>query len=91
MKYYAGTTDITAKVTAGTYRTASLAKGAAALITAKVTINKTAAPGSKVTRLVTITSVGSSTEKDAVKFIAKRSGAPIARRLRLRHAWVATR
>jgi hypothetical protein len=73
VKYYAGTKDITAKVVAGTYRTASLAPGAAVLITAKVTVKTSAAKGSKVTRLVTITSIASTTQKDAVKFIARRS------------------
>jgi hypothetical protein len=72
VKYYAGTKDITAKVVAGTYKTASLAAGAAVLITVKVTIKTTAAKGSKVTRLVTITSVGSGTQRDAVKLIGKR-------------------
>ena len=73
VKYYAGTKDITAKVVAGTYRTASLAKGAATLITVKVTIRTSAKAGSRVTRLVTITSVASSSKKDVVKFVAKRS------------------
>jgi hypothetical protein len=73
VKYYAGTKDITAKVVAGTYRTASLAVGVAVLITAKVTIKTSAAKGSKVTRLVTITSAGDSSKKDAVKFVARRS------------------
>ena len=73
VKYYAGRTDITAKVVAGSYRTASLAAGAAVLITLKATTKTTAAAGSTVTRLVTITSVGSGSKKDAVKFVAKRS------------------
>ena len=73
VKYYAGSTDITAKVVAGTYKTASLAKAATVLITAKVTIKTTAAAGSKVTRLATITSAASSSKKDAVKLVAKRS------------------
>ena len=73
VKYYAGSKDVTAKVVAGTYTTASLAKAASVLITAKVTIKTAAKAGSKVTRLLTITSVGSSARKDAVKFIAKRS------------------
>jgi arabinogalactan oligomer/maltooligosaccharide transport system substrate-binding protein len=73
VKYFSGSTDITAKVVAGTYRTPSLAPGAASLVTAKVTVKMTAPAGSKVTRLVTITSAGSSTKKDAVKLIAKRS------------------
>jgi len=73
VKYYAGHTDITAKVVAGTYKSASLTAGGTVLITATVTLNKKTAAGSKVTRLVTITSVGSSSKKDAVTFIAKRA------------------
>ena len=73
VKYYRGTTDITAAVVAGTYTTASLAPGATFLITAKVTVKSTAAVGSKVTRLVTFTSVGNSAKKDAVQFIGKRA------------------
>jgi hypothetical protein len=72
VKYVCGTKDITASVVAGTYRTASLAAGATVIVTAKVTVRSTAAKGSSVTRLVTITSVGSRTAKDAVKFVAKR-------------------
>ncbi len=73
VKYFRGTTDITAAVVAGTYKTTSLAQAATYLITAKVTVKSTAAAGSSVTRLVTITSVGNSTRKDAVKFIGKRA------------------
>ena len=73
VRYFKGATDITAAVVDGTYQTASLARGAATLITAKVAVKATAAAGSKVTRLVTITSVGSGPRKDAVKFTGKRS------------------
>ena len=73
VKYFYGTKDITAKVVAGTYRTTRLAAGAQYTITPKVTVKSTAKAGSKVTRLVTITSVAASSKKDAVKFIAKRS------------------
>ena len=73
VKYYRGTTDITAAVVAGTYQTPSLAPTATYLITARVTVKSTAAVGSQVTRLVTLTSVGNSTKKDAVKFIGKRA------------------
>ena len=62
MKYFHGTTNITAAVVAGTYRTGSLAPGATYLITAKLPA------GGSVTRLVTITSVADPTKKDAVKF-----------------------
>jgi hypothetical protein len=62
VKYFHGTTNITAAVVAGTYRTSSLAPGATYLITAKVMV------GGNITRLVTITSVADPTKKDAVKF-----------------------
>jgi hypothetical protein len=73
VKYLRGTTNITKAVVAGAYKTRSLAPAATYLITARVTVRSTAAAGSKVTRLVTITSVGNSARKDAVRFIGKRS------------------
>ena len=73
VKFFSGATDITAAVVAGTYRTPSLAPTRTYLINAKVTVKSTAAVGSKITRLVTITSLGDSTRKDAVRFIAKRT------------------
>jgi hypothetical protein len=72
VKYYRGTTDITTKVVAGTYLTSSLAPGGTFVITAKVTVKSTATLGSKVTRLVTLTSFASATSKDAVTFVGKR-------------------
>jgi hypothetical protein len=61
--YFHGTTNITAAVVAGTFRTASLAPGASYLIVAKLT------QGSQTTtRLVTIRSVADPTKVDAVKF-----------------------
>jgi hypothetical protein len=73
VKYFRGTTDITAAVVTGTYQTPSLAPTATYLITAKVRVKSAAAAGSKVTRLVTLTSVGNSAKKDAVKLIGKRA------------------
>jgi hypothetical protein len=73
VKYFRGTTDITAAVVAGTYQTMSLAPAATYLIAAQVTVKSAAATGSSVTRLVTISSVGNSSQKDAVKFIGKRA------------------
>ena len=52
VKYFHGTTNITAAVVAGTYKTPTLAPAATYLITAKVTVKSTAAAGSKVSRLV---------------------------------------
>ncbi len=72
VKYVHGAKDITAAVVAGTYRTPSLAPAAAYLITAKVTVKSTAKVGSKVTRLVTLTSVANGAQKDAVTVIGKR-------------------
>ena len=71
--YFKGMTNITAKVVAGTYSTGSLAAGATQTITVKVTVKATAAVGTSVTRPVTITSVGNSTRKDAVKLVGKRA------------------
>jgi hypothetical protein len=73
VKYFHGTTDITAAVVAGTYTTPVLSPGATWLITAKVKVKSTAAVGSSVTRLVTVTSVADSAKLDAVKFIASRN------------------
>lgn len=42
-------------------------------ITATVKVKSSATIGSKVTRLVTITSVGDTSKVDAVKFIGKRA------------------
>jgi len=71
--YFRNSTNITSAVVAGTYTTPVLAKGDTFLITAKVKVNSSAAVGSSVTRLVTVTSVADSSKKDAVKFIGKRS------------------
>jgi CSLREA domain-containing protein len=72
VKYFRGTTDITAAVIAGTYTTPSLPPGSAILIKAKVKVNSTATAGSSVTRLVAITSQVDSSVLDAVKFVASR-------------------
>lgn len=68
-----GTSDITAAVVSGTYQTPSLAPAATYRITASVTVKSSAAVGSKVTRLLTIASVGNGTRKDAVKLTGKRA------------------
>jgi hypothetical protein len=73
VRYFRGATDITAEVVGGTYQTWSLAPAATYLITARVTVHSAAAVGSKVMRLVTLTSVGNGAKKDAVKFIGKRA------------------
>jgi hypothetical protein len=73
VRYFRGTTDITAAVVAGMYEISSLAPTMVSVITARVTVKPTAAVGSKVTRLVTITSLGDGTKKDAVGFTVKRN------------------
>ena len=73
VKYFKGSTDITRKVVAGTYRTSSLGVGAALTITVKVTVKSAAAVGTSVTRLLTITSAGNSASKDAVKLVGTRA------------------
>ena len=73
IKYFRGTTDITAAVNGGTYQTASLAPGSSITIAAKVTVKATAAGGSSVSRLVSVRSVNDSSKVDVVKFVGKRS------------------
>jgi hypothetical protein len=72
VKYFVGTTDITAAVIAGTYRTPWLIPGAKKLITAKVKVLSAATYSSLVSRLVTSTSISDSTVVDVVKFTATR-------------------
>ena len=73
VKYFYGSTNITTAVVAGTYSTPSLAPGQTYLITAKVKVGASAAAGSSVSRLVTITAVSDATRQDTVKFVGKRS------------------
>ena len=72
VQYFRGTTDITTAVVDGRYTTPLLAQGVTFLISAKVKVLKSATIGSSVVRLVTITSVGDPTRKDAVKFAGGR-------------------
>lgn len=69
VKFFRGTTDITAAVKAGTYRTPTLAPGAVYKIKARVTLRPDAVNGDKAVRLVTLTSVGNPNKKDAVKLV----------------------
>lgn len=73
VNYYNGSTDITARVVKGSYTTSPLAPGATTLIKAKVKVKPDAKKGSKVARLVTVTSAALSSKKDAVQFIVKRA------------------
>jgi hypothetical protein len=70
--YWHGTTNITAAVVAGTFKTPSLAPGTTYLVTAKVKVKWNATKGSSTTRRVIITSVGDNTMQDAVRFIGQR-------------------
>jgi hypothetical protein len=72
VRYFRGTTNITSQVVAGTYQTASLSVGSTFAIKAKVTVTATAAKGSTITRLVTLTSVKDTSKKDAVKLSVQR-------------------
>jgi N-acetylneuraminic acid mutarotase len=68
LKYLAGTsgtTDITAAVVAGTYRTANLAAGGLKAIRLQVTVAGGTAAGTTSTWLPTVTSVAASTAVDA--------------------------
>lgn len=73
VKYLDGLTNVTTAVVAGTYQTPSLAPGASHLLTVKAKVKSSATVGSKVVRLVTISSVAAGIAQDAVKFTAKRS------------------
>ena len=71
VRYYVGTTEVTAAVVAGKHRTPALAPGATQLITVKVRVKGTATIGSKVSRLLKIWSVADPAVVDAVRFTAK--------------------
>lgn len=66
LKGASGTTDITAAVAAGTYKTASLAPGTAVTIRLVITIAANAPSGSTQSWLVTATSKQNSSAQDAV-------------------------
>ena len=72
VRYFRGTTDITAAVVAGTYHTRVLRKGDKFLIKAKVKVTSSATKGSSVIRIVTITSLGDAGKQDAVKLVVSR-------------------
>lgn len=72
IRYFRGTTEITNAVVAGSYQTPVLGPGRSITIEAWVKVRSTAAVGSKVSRLVTITSLEEPTEVDAVKFAVER-------------------
>ena len=73
VKYFDGVADVTSQVIAGTFLTPPITEGSTHVLTVKVKVKSTAPAGSKIGRLVTITSNDDGTKQDAVKFIAKRS------------------
>ena len=66
VQYFAGTTNITPGVLAGTYRTPALSPGGSYLIKAKLT---TRGQPVKIVRLVTLSSAHEPARRDAVKFV----------------------
>jgi len=68
VKFLRGTTNITAAVEAGTYRTPWLSPGQTFLIKAQVT-RVDACCGDRTARLVTITSVSNTNKQDAIRFV----------------------
>lgn len=64
-----GTTDITAAVKAGTYKTPTLEPGATYGIRIRIEIRAGALGGDKAARLVTLTSLGNPARQDAVKAV----------------------
>ena len=69
VRFFQGTSDITAEVKAGTYRTPTLAPGAFHGIKARVTLRPEVVNGDKALRLITLTSIGNPNRKDAVMFV----------------------
>jgi hypothetical protein len=63
--------DITTEVLDGTFTTPTLAPGETVELDVRVN-SATPAPGSKVKRVVTLTSQGDPTKKDAVSFVVRR-------------------
>jgi hypothetical protein len=73
VRYFKGTTEITNDVIAGTYQTPRLRPGRSFKIKVEVTVAANAPAGSKVTRKVTVTSVGDAAKLDVVKVTGRRS------------------
>lgn len=71
VRYFHGSTNITSAVVGGTFRTPLLAAGATYLIKAKVTRAADGFYSGDVARLITLTSVGDGTKKDAVMLVMK--------------------
>jgi hypothetical protein len=67
VKYFNGTTNVTTKVTAGTYKTATLAAGASKVLKLKVAVSSKASPGKLDTCAVTASSNHDPTKLDVIK------------------------
>ena len=67
VKYFKGTTDVTTEVTAGTYKTRTLAAGASRVLKLKIAASSTATPGKTHTCAVTASSNAAPTSQDVVK------------------------
>lgn len=67
VKYFKGTTDVTTEVTAGTYKTATLAAGATRVLKLKIAVSSAATAGDTHTCGVTASSNATPTKKDVVK------------------------
>ena len=72
VSYFHGTTNITAAVVAGTFRTPTLATSKSYGITVKVLVRSNAPAGASVVRLVTAASPGPGSRRDTVKVSASR-------------------
>jgi hypothetical protein len=72
VRYYQGQTDVTARLQAGTYQTASLNPGATAALRVVITAKATAVRNAVVTSTVTVTSQGRPAAVDVVKMAANR-------------------
>jgi uncharacterized membrane protein len=73
VRYFKGTTDITAAVIAGSWKSGVLDPGKTVLVTVKVKVKSTAAAGSKVVRTLTARSDADGSVKDVAKITARRS------------------
>jgi len=79
VRYVNGTTDVTNRVVAGTFRTGELAPGAAASLRVTVTVGPRAAVGARTTRLVRVASDAEPSTVDGVKLTVRRAAAGTGR------------
>jgi len=73
VRYSVGPTNITPRVTAGTYVTPSLGSGASRVVKVVVTVRATAPAGSSLAATLTARSASDLTVKDTVKFVTRRA------------------